>query len=98
MLQQSGLYVEGDNVSFSSQVPSGWGSNCSSSTKQRSCTVGSSKDSNAGRFYIPCDDDDVDSTGSGDDEGFHLEERASSTQWIDLPGVLSFPYKVCYIL
>lgn len=93
MLQQSGLYVEGDNISLSSQVASGWESNCSSSTKQRSCTVGSSEDSNAGRFYIPCDDDDDDdvgSTRSGDDEGFHLEETVSSTQWIDLAGVFSF--------
>jgi hypothetical protein len=96
-LQQSELYVEGDNISFSSQVASGWESNCNSSTKQRSCTVGSSQDSNAGRFYIPCDDD-VGSTGSGDDEGFHLEETVSSSQWIDLPGVFSFACEVCYTL
>jgi hypothetical protein len=101
LLQQSGLYVEGDSMSLSSQVPSGWESNCTSSTKQRSCTVSSGEDSNAGRFYIPCDDDDDDdgdSTGSGDDEGFHLEETVGSTQWIDLPGVSSFPRRVCYTL
>jgi hypothetical protein len=99
LLQQPGLYGEGDNISFSSQAHSGWESNCSSSTQQGSSTVGDSKDSNPGRFYIPGDDDDdVDSIESGDDEGFHLEETVSSTKWTDLPGLLNFFCKVHGVL
>ncbi|XP_021912957.1 rapamycin-insensitive companion of mTOR isoform X2 [Zootermopsis nevadensis] len=86
LMQHSGLYSDGDNISFSSEVPSGWESNCSTLTQQESSTIDSSQDSNPGRFYIPGDDDDVDSIESGDDEGFHLEETRSSTKWFDLPG------------
>jgi hypothetical protein len=86
-LQRSELYVEGDNISISSQVRSGRESNCSSSTQQRSSTVGSSRDSNPGRFYIP-GDDDVESIESGD-EGFHLEETVNLKKWIDVSGLLS---------
>jgi hypothetical protein len=97
LLQHSGLHGEGDNISFSSQVPSGWESNCNSFTQQGSSTVDSSQDSNPGRFYIP-GDDDVDSIESGEDEGFHLEETGSSTRWTDLPGSLNVSCEVYHIL
>ncbi|XP_069677672.1 rapamycin-insensitive companion of mTOR isoform X2 [Periplaneta americana] len=81
LLQNSDLFAEADSVSLSSQVQSGWESNCSSLRHQRSSIGGSSRDSNPGRFYIPGDDDDVDSVGSGDDEGLHMDETVASSKW-----------------
>jgi hypothetical protein len=89
LLLQSGFRADGDDVSCCSQIPSDW----DSVTQRRSSTVGSTQGSNSGQFYIPGDDDgdDVNSIGSGDDEGFHLEETVSSTKWSDMPGLFIVP-------
>jgi hypothetical protein len=92
--QQSGFHADGDDISCCSQAPSVWDSNCNSVTQRRPSTVDSTQESNPGQFYIPGDDDDdndnhhdVHSVGSGDDEGFHLEETVSSTKWSDMSGL-----------
>jgi hypothetical protein len=103
LFQQSGFNADGDGISCCSQVLSGWDSNCNSVTQQRPSTVDSTQESNPGHFYIPGDDDDDDvvdvhSIGSGDDEGFHLEETVNSTKWSDMSGLFSVPYKGCFFM
>ena len=104
LLQQSGSHADGDGISCYSQIPSGWDSNCSPVTQHRPSTVDSTQESNSGQFYIPGDDDDDDdddgdgdgdvhSIGSGDDEGFHLDETFSSRKWSEISGLLIAVYK-----
>jgi hypothetical protein len=101
-LQQSGFHADGDGISCCSQIPSGWDSNCSPITQHRPSTVDSTQESNSGQFYIPGDDDDDDgdvhSIGSGDDEGFHLDETVSSRKWSDMSGLFSAFYKDCFFI
>jgi len=102
LLQQSGFHADSDGISSCSQVPSGWDSNCSPVTQQRPSTVDSIQESNSGQFYIPGDDDDDDgdvhSIGSGDDEGFHLDETVSSRKWSDMSGLFIALYKDCFFM
>jgi hypothetical protein len=66
-------------------------------TQHRLSTVDSTQESNPGQFYIPGDDDDDDvdvhSIGSGDDEGFHLEETVSPSKWSDVSGLFIASFK-----
>lgn len=100
LLQQSGLIADGDGISCCSQIPYGWDSNCSPVTQHQPSTVDSTQESNSGQFYIPGDDDDdgdVPSIGSGDDEGFHLDETFSSRKWSDMSGMFIALYKDCFL-